>query len=54
VDQLYGRKHFWAAALGVRMSAGAPMHRMGRYGAAEEEGGTMEHGDVMHRGDSAE
>jgi hypothetical protein len=54
VDQLYGRKHFWAAALGVRMSAGAPMHRMGRYGAAEAEGGTMEHGDVMHRGDSAE
>jgi len=33
---LYGRDHVWSFTLGVRIAAGAPMHRMGRYGAAEE------------------
>lgn len=54
VDDLYGRKGFWALALGARVSAGAPMHRMGRYGVAEEEGGTMHDGDMMHPGDRGE
>ncbi|HEX3276752.1 MAG TPA: hypothetical protein VHR43_17990 [Gemmatimonadales bacterium] len=34
----YGRDHIWTLTLGVRVTAGARMHRMGRYGAAEEEG----------------
>jgi hypothetical protein len=39
---LYGRDYIWALALGLRVAAGAPMHRMGRYGAmADERGMTM-------------
>jgi hypothetical protein len=37
VRQVYGRSRVWSVSLGVRISAGAPMHRMGRYGALEEE-----------------
>ena len=36
VESLYGRDHIWSLTLGLRIAAGAPMHRMGRYGAAEE------------------
>ena len=36
VASLYGRDHVWSLTLGLRIAAGAPMHRMGRYGAAEE------------------
>jgi hypothetical protein len=36
LEGLYGRDHIWSLTLGVRIAAGAPMHRMGRYGAAEE------------------
>jgi hypothetical protein len=35
---LYGRDHVWSLSLGVRVAAGMAMHRMGRYGAAAEEG----------------
>lgn len=38
VAGLYGRSHIWSLTLGVRVAAGASMHRMGRYGAAEETG----------------
>jgi hypothetical protein len=44
VDALYGREHVWSVAAGVRITAGAPMHRMGRYGAAaldDREGVSM-------------
>ena len=43
VRQLYGRTHIWSLTLGLRVTAGMTMHRMGRYGvAAEEQGnGTM-------------
>ena len=54
IEDLYGRKQFWALAFGVQVSGGAPMHRMGRYGAAAEEGGTMQHGDMMDRGGPGE
>lgn len=47
VEQLYGGRNLWSLALGVRLSAGGAMHRMGRYGAAEEDAGmtrmTMHH-----------
>ena len=42
VAGLYGRSHVWSLALGVRVTAGQPMHRMGRYGAAAEAGMTMQ------------
>ena len=42
VAGVYGRRHVWSLALGVRVTAGVPMHRMGRYGAAEDwAGGAM-------------
>jgi hypothetical protein len=34
VDQLYGGNRFWSISLGIRVSGGAPMPRMGRYGEA--------------------
>lgn len=45
VEGLYGRSHVWSLSVGVRVSAGAQMHRMGRYGAAEET--TMHHHEEM-------
>jgi hypothetical protein len=36
VEGVYGRDHIWSVTLGVRLAAGMTMHRMGRYGAAEE------------------
>jgi hypothetical protein len=36
VAGLYGGDHVWSVTLGVRIIGGAPMHRMGRYGAMEE------------------
>jgi hypothetical protein len=46
VEQLYGRRDLWSLALGVRLSAGGAMHRMGRYGAADEDTGMT--GMTMH------
>jgi hypothetical protein len=45
VRNLYGRERIWSLSLGVRLEAGASMHRMGRYGAAEDE---MMHGGSGH------
>jgi hypothetical protein len=39
VQSLYERDHVWSVAVGLRVTAGPPMHRMGRYGAAEDEAG---------------
>ncbi len=36
VETAYGQDHFWAVTAGIRLGAGMPMHRMGRYGALEE------------------
>jgi len=38
VTDLYGRDRFWSFSLGFRLATGAEMHRMGRYGVAEEPG----------------
>ncbi|HUR93462.1 MAG TPA: hypothetical protein VMY76_02690 [Gemmatimonadales bacterium] len=37
VGELYGRDHVWSLVVGVRVSGGDQMRRMGRYGAAEPE-----------------
>jgi hypothetical protein len=48
VEQLYRRTHIWSLTLGLRVSAGMTMHRMGRYGAAEEgEGAMNQHHGMM-------
>jgi hypothetical protein len=46
VEELYGGRDLWSLALGIRLSAGAAMHRMGRYGAAEDD--TEMTGMTMH------
>ena len=46
VEELYGGHDLWSLALGVRLSAGGAMHRMGRYGAAEDDTGMT--GMTMH------
>ena len=46
VEELYGGRDIWSLALGVRLSAGGAMHRMGRYGAAEDAAGVT--GMTMH------
>jgi hypothetical protein len=47
VAGLYGDDRFWSWSLGVRVSAGGGMHRMGRYGAAAEP--SEESGHTHHR-----
>jgi hypothetical protein len=37
VEDTYGGRDLWSLAIGIRISAGGAMHRMGRYGAAEDE-----------------
>ncbi|MBA3497116.1 MAG: hypothetical protein H0T86_08430 [Gemmatimonadales bacterium] len=51
VTSLYGRNHIWSLALGVRVSAGAALHRMGRYGVLETETDMArpEHQEMTHR-----
>ena len=39
VGGVYGGDHVWSLALGVRLTLGTPMHRMGRYGAAVDAEG---------------
>jgi hypothetical protein len=51
VDDTYGGGDLWALTLGIRISAGGAMHRMGRYGAAEDE--TEMTGMTMHDHQSA-
>jgi hypothetical protein len=36
VENLYGRTHIWSMTVGVRIAGGMTMHRMGRYGAADD------------------
>jgi hypothetical protein len=43
VEDIYGRDDLWTVSLGVRVTAGAAMPRMGRYGAAAGESGSTHH-----------
>lgn len=40
IEPFYGDDHWWSWTVGLRLAGGAPMHRMGRYGAAAPETGT--------------
>ena len=35
-EGFYGKTSFWTISAGLRVSLGAPMHRMGRYGVAQD------------------
>ena len=41
IASVYGADHFWSLSVGVRVGTGMGIHRMGRYGAMEDDG--MEH-----------
>ncbi len=42
VRSFYGRTSYWALSVGVRLNPGMPMHRMGRYGVAQDTAGPGE------------
>lgn len=44
-ESFYGRNDLWAFSVGLRIRAGAPMHRMGRYGlsAGQTSGHHLDH-----------
>ncbi|MEA2722758.1 MAG: hypothetical protein QOH59_529 [Gemmatimonadales bacterium] len=43
-SRFYGRSSFWSLGIGVRLNAGMRMHRMGRYGVAQDTAGLVEKG----------
>jgi hypothetical protein len=45
----YGKTSFWSVSLGARFSLGMPVHRMGRYGVAEDMRSTLEDQDANHQ-----
>jgi hypothetical protein len=42
-ETVYGADRFWSVAVGVRIGAGMETHRMGRYGAMEDDAGAAHH-----------
>jgi hypothetical protein len=50
VKRFYGKTTFWSLSLGARISIGMPMHRMGRYGVAEDTAAEMTMGQHAHHG----
>ena len=38
IERFYGGDRWWSWTVGVRLAGGGPMHRMGRYGAAQVSG----------------
>lgn len=46
-QSFYGKTSFWSLTLGARLSVGMAMHRMGRYGVAQDTAPGM---DMTHRG----
>lgn len=47
----YGKSSFWSVSFGARISLGKPLHRMGRYGVAQDtatEIGGEHHGPHVH------
>jgi hypothetical protein len=43
IEPFYGGDHWWSWTVGLRLSAGGALHRMGRYGAAEGPGTNVHH-----------
>jgi hypothetical protein len=44
----YGKTSFWSISLGSRLTLGMPLHRMGRYGVAQDRGQTSERMNEHH------
>jgi hypothetical protein len=43
----YGKTSFWSVSVGLRLGVGMPLHRMGRYGVAQD---TAEENEAAHHG----
>jgi hypothetical protein len=39
----YGKDSFWSLSVGARLALGMPMHRMGRYGVAQDTAAATDH-----------
>jgi len=48
IGSFYGRNSFWSVSLGARLSLGMPLHRMGRYGVAQDTAEEMGMGHHAH------
>jgi hypothetical protein len=48
VRDFYGKSTFWSVSVGLRLGFGMPMHRMGRYGVAQESEGMSHINDHHH------
>jgi hypothetical protein len=48
VESFYGRSSFWSLTLGARVTLGMPVHRMGRYGVAQDTAQTAAKGHHGH------
>ena len=48
IISFYGKNSFWAVSVGVRLSLGMPLHRMGRYGVAQDTAEGMGMGHHAH------
>jgi hypothetical protein len=46
-QSFYGKPSFWSVTVGARLSVGMPLHRMGRYGVAQDTAPGM---DMAHHG----
>jgi hypothetical protein len=46
----YGRTSFWSITLGARLGLGMPLHRMGRYGVAQDTAVEADRGHHEHHG----
>jgi hypothetical protein len=51
VRSFYGKTSFWSLSLGVRLSLGTGLHRMGRYGVAEDTAATAHRGQHRYHED---
>jgi hypothetical protein len=44
----YGKSSFWSLSVGARLTVGMPMHRMGRYGVAQDTATGTDHRHHEH------
>jgi hypothetical protein len=51
VSSFYGKESFWSISIGLRLSLGMQMHRMGRYGVAQDTAGSVHEAQHEHHDD---
>jgi hypothetical protein len=48
IESFYGKSSFWSVSAGLRLTLGMPLHRMGRYGVAQDTAPTVMRGHHEH------